>query len=260
VDPQVPAAAVATASQASWYYLQDDLKVGPVTQDALCDLFRKGALTLQTMVYSDAFSEWTEASSIGALRSLCVMASPVAPPVASDEQQRPSHGRPMAPVDYEDTGEIEGQPIGGWLYLVAIGMLLNPFRQGYVALTLSSMAEHLMTVKNPAAVNLAGSLRLLAMLGGAFAVYQAITAIFFFMRKTYAPAAVILLFLINLALNGLALVLIQPVPGANGASGASGAQAGQGLTWVYMIPSVAVAVLWIPYFLLSERVRATFVR
>jgi hypothetical protein len=54
----------------TWFYMNGPERVGPVSQDQLCDLFRQGVLSLQTLVWSDAFKNWTEASKIAALRSL----------------------------------------------------------------------------------------------------------------------------------------------------------------------------------------------
>src|SRR4051812_11848021 len=80
----------AIATKTAWFYIKDDQGFGPVSQEQFCHLFGKGVLGLDTLVHSDAFEEWTPASSIAGLRALCV-ARPI-PPV--EEGERVPSGRP----------------------------------------------------------------------------------------------------------------------------------------------------------------------
>ena len=50
------------AGASTWFYMNGPERVGPVSQFQLCDLFRKGMLGLETLVWSDAFKNWTPAS------------------------------------------------------------------------------------------------------------------------------------------------------------------------------------------------------
>ena len=56
--------------EAQWYYLQSGQRIGPLTQDQIVEVFRSGAMPLQTMVRCDLFGYWVPASSIDGFRSL----------------------------------------------------------------------------------------------------------------------------------------------------------------------------------------------
>lgn len=57
-------------SEAHWYYLHDGQRIGPITQEQIVELFRSGAMPLETMVRSDLFGYWVPASSISGFRVL----------------------------------------------------------------------------------------------------------------------------------------------------------------------------------------------
>ena len=54
----------------SWFYIKDNNRIGPVSQEQLCELFRSGALPLETLVWCQYFPRWSPASSIPGLRAL----------------------------------------------------------------------------------------------------------------------------------------------------------------------------------------------
>ena len=81
-------------ADATWYYRVGDQENGPVATDALCQMFAKKELPLETQVFSDAVKKWVPASSIRGFRE--------AAPVATDP---PPFATPFAPSpnDVSDT-------------------------------------------------------------------------------------------------------------------------------------------------------------
>jgi uncharacterized RDD family membrane protein YckC len=57
-------------SEAHWHYLHAGQRIGPITQEQIVELFRSGAMPLETMVRSDLFGYWVPASSISGFRML----------------------------------------------------------------------------------------------------------------------------------------------------------------------------------------------
>jgi hypothetical protein len=109
----------------------------------------------------------------------------------------------------------QGEGIGGWLVLPAIGVVLAPLFGAF------------------AAVASLGGDPLAGVLYAAFAVYGVACAFAFFGRKRHAPPMMIGLYLVN-ALIG--------VTGGHPARG------------------IGLSIVWIAYFLTSDRVKRTFVR
>src|SRR4051812_11586137 len=165
------------AATMSWFYLRGDEKVGPISQDELCEMFRRGLLTLQTMVWTEAFDRWTPASSIAALRAL----SGVSAPQPSLEAAGPSQ---RAGFDYVMSSEPEG-PVGiaGWLVLPALAMIFNPIRQAFQTLGLWILADRMNGPAASQAVDAGHSLRIFAVMSGILCAYQLYTATLFFSKK-----------------------------------------------------------------------------
>ena len=139
--------------------------------------------------------------------------------------------KPQAPVG-----------IGGWLILPAIGLV--------VSLVLSARALWgMLSLMGSSALpsKLAQALPFLFFLGAAFSVLQVVVAVSFFNKKAGTPNLMVVYLLANVAVAILTAVLL-------GEAGArtSGAEREIGR-------AVAVAAIWIPYFRVSRRVKATFV-
>ncbi len=236
-------------NQANWYYIRDDVRVGPVTQGDLCELFRTGSLPSSTLVHSDAFEEWVPASSIAALRALCEQAPPVARPAGpAGERARMDS---FDALDYAQSDLDGPSGIAGWLVLPAIGMVFNPLRQAVMTLGFWVIADKVSAGKAVAPILRgisAGSFRMLAMLSAIFCLYQVFTAVLFFGKRRAAPAAVIGLFVANIVFN---IILVAMTP--------TTASANQPPAVAQLLPAFAVAGIWIPYFLNSKRVKNTFV-
>ena len=155
------------AATVNWFYMKGEEKVGPVSQDVLCDMFRGGMLSLQTLVRSDAFTKWTPASSIAALRSLCSAQFP-APSLASPTV--PNGGRPV--LDYDSTDSAGPIGIGGWLILPAIGLIAGPILGLFSTLGLWWIGNQ---IANKGIGGSTGSIRIVAAASTLFTLFQTMT-------------------------------------------------------------------------------------
>lgn len=173
------------------------------------------------------------------------------PPKASIEVVASTASRPIS--------QTEPKEIGGWLILVAIGLIVTPFR---VVNTL--MTDHwpifrdghweLLTDESSAAYHALWAPLITFEIAGNIVVIAlaVITLVFFFRKSARTPR-----FAIGWYAFGAIFLLVDQLLGnlipaiANDPSSSNAAE---------MIRSAAVAAIWIPYFLLSERVKSTFIR
>jgi hypothetical protein len=84
-------------SEAHWHYLHDGQRIGPITQEQIVELFRSGAMPLETMVRSDLFGYWVPASSIGGFRVLVPSADAASGATSAEPPGASASGLP-APV------------------------------------------------------------------------------------------------------------------------------------------------------------------
>ncbi len=134
--------------------------------------------------------------------------------------------------------------IRGWLILPAIGFVLGP------VIWVVSLIASLAMFSDVADAGHGGlfALEILVSLGLlSFLIY---TVILFFRKKRKAPSMIIALAITNLVVSGLLLVIELGV-GAE----AFAIQSGKAL-----LRGVISAAIWIPYFKISKRVKATFVQ
>ena len=90
-------------------------------------------------------------------------------------------------LDYQTPQEVDGpRGIGGWLILPAIGIVISILRQAALALGLWMAADRVRVMAKQGSG--AESLRVLALLCGAYTVYLLFTAGLFFAKKRAAPA------------------------------------------------------------------------
>lgn len=216
------------AAAVEWFYMQAGERVGPVGQDELCSMFRKGALSLETQVFCDAFGKWVAASSIGGFRAVCGVGE------SGDEPSR-------AASEYD---EALGAPvgIGGWLLLPALGLVLGPIACALMGLAMWTAAAKLQT---RGAAEVGDSMQILAGMLGAFALYQLYAAVMFFSRKRAAVGVMIGGYMGAVVLAGMNMALSQSAEVIDWARGVG--------------PALVGSIIWIAYFSVSKRVKATFV-
>jgi uncharacterized protein DUF2569 len=148
--------------------------------------------------------------------------------------------------------------IGGWLYLVAIGLCLTPIR---IAVEIVRGLRPL----NPAtwqAVTTPGTRAYHPLFGplivgelvfnAALLVWAVVLLYFFFAKGRFFPVAMIGFLIARVVgqVADLGVALTIPATAARIGPAAYGA----------IIGSVLVAGIWVPYFVKSRRVEATFVR
>jgi len=133
--------------------------------------------------------------------------------------------------------------IGGWLVLPAIGFVLGPII-GVVGLI---AAFALFADVERAGYGGVYALKLVVQVGLlGFLIYA---ATLFFGKKANAPTVIITFFLVSLGAS-IVLLVIELGTGAEEFAIESGKQ---------LVSGVIGAAVWIPYFRVSKRVKATFV-
>ena len=153
---------------------------------------------------------------------------------------------------------LEG--IGGWLLLVAFGLVVTPIRIALVllqthlpmfsdgtwdALT-SSTSEHYHSLWAP--------LIIFEIVGNMLVIFLALaTLCFFFMKSKYTPRLAITWLTFGLTFVVADYAFAQQIPLiAN--------QPADPETIKEVVRSIVGASIWVPYFLVSKRVKATFTR
>lgn len=145
-------------------------------------------------------------------------------------------------------GTSEAEPlkgIGGWLALVALGVILMPFFLAYSLASTLTAFQYL----GSAPANLATLIILEAAVISGFFVLSIVLAVKFFKTRASAPKLYIGL------LAGLAAFNLFEVVALVGITG----KAADPESMKDLIRSVLAAAVWIPYMLISKRVKKTFV-
>lgn len=155
-----------------------------------------------------------------------------------------------------DAWEYEG--IGGWLILVAIGVVLRPIVLLWTVLSVSLpvINESWSVVTTPgteAYHPLFGPLLMLELLGNlGFALWGIVIAVLFFQKKRIVPAMLIAYLIGNTVFLIADVVMAQQIP----------LLAAQDMSeaWGEVARGLIACAIWVPYFLVSKRVEATFIR
>ena len=157
-----------------------------------------------------------------------------------------------------DAAPQQYDKIGGWLILVAIGLILAPIRLLVVffkdllpALSADSWSR-LTTPGTEAYHPLWAPLLLFEILGNCvFIVSPIIIAIFFFQKRRFVPRLIIVLLLANLVFVAIDYFAADLIPFI-------AAQEDIG-SLVELIRVLIACAIWVPYFLVSKRVKGTFI-
>ncbi|OTA14319.1 hypothetical protein Xvie_03838 [Xenorhabdus vietnamensis] len=144
----------------------------------------------------------------------------------------------------EECSEKPFNKIGGWLYLPATGLILAVIfiiYQFKVAAEVASRVAYYSTLQNIVIFTMVANIILLLL------VFH--TAILFFNKLKQAPSFCILLCLSNVIIQGIMVFLVTN-------------RLGYSISYDTLLPAlqaIATAAIWIPYFMVSVRVKRTFV-
>lgn len=164
-------------------------------------------------------------------------------------------------ADLEKTGnavkKLEG--IGGWLILVAIGLILNPLRM-LVSLSrdLLPAFSHetwaiLTTPGSEAYHPLWAPLLIFELAGNSiFVIFSIVVAIMFFRKKKFFPKMIIIFLLSNLAFVAADYFAANAIPFIANQSDPESVRE--------LARTLIGCLIWVPYFIKSKRVTATFVK
>jgi Protein of unknown function (DUF2569) len=148
--------------------------------------------------------------------------------------------------------------IGGWLILVLLGLILSPLRlilMIYWDMWPLFSTEHWDSLTSPDSASyhpLWNSVLIFEVAGNVTIFLLGLVALLSFLRKRrWAPRLVILCIFLNFVFAAADTYLIKYVIGAPGDLDFASTPE----PWVAGV----TALIWIPYFLISKRVKATFV-
>jgi hypothetical protein len=134
------------------------------------------------------------------------------------------------------------EPIGGWLVLPAIGLILSPI------LSVGGIVMNLvMFDRLPSRYEGVAAMEIVVGLG--LTVFMIVAAVRFFAKKRNTPGTMIALMATALVANGILLLL--------GIGSGGGEMAGA--MALGFVRSLIASAIWIPYFNVSQRVKRTFV-
>jgi Protein of unknown function (DUF2569) len=148
--------------------------------------------------------------------------------------------------------------IGGWLILIAIGLCLTPIRIGAEIVqgvrSLQPLAWRAVTTPgSPAYHPLFGPLIIGEMVANvALLAWSLVLLYLFFTKRRAFPRAMIAFLIVRVVIQVADIFVASSIPVAAGSIGPRvyGSLAG----------NLLVVLVWVPYFLKSRRVAATFVR
>ncbi len=151
----------------------------------------------------------------------------------------------------------ESIPIGGWLILVAFGLIITPFRivlqlfNNYLPIFSSGHWERLTTAGSGAYHVLWAPIIIFEMAGNVLLLaLGAVTLALFFKKSRRTPKFAIGLYAFGPAYLLLDLLLANLIPAVASSPDSSHMKE--------MIRATINACIWIPYFLVSDRVKRTF--
>ena len=156
-------------------------------------------------------------------------------------------------------GPVAPSGIGGWLYLVAIGLCLTPIRLVAEIVRgvrpLDPATWHAVTTPGmPAYHPLFGPLIVGELVANVVLLAWAVVLLYLFFAKRQAfPGAMIAFLFVRLAIQFADMLVAKMIPAA--AAAASGPT-----VYGALAGGVLVVLIWVPYFSKSRRVATTFIR
>lgn len=149
--------------------------------------------------------------------------------------------------------------LGGWLILVIIGLVISPFRIGrfliteHLPLFTDGTWEIITSADSPYYHVLWGPLLVFEVAGNLIMIVLSLTTLALILRKSRrVPKLIIGMYAFNIAFIVGDYILVNLIPAI--------AEQPDTETMTELIRALVGAAIWIPYFLVSKRVRNTFVR
>ena len=223
-----------------WFYMEGDEKKGPVDFSTMKELIATGVVAAGVPVWRSGFDAWMPAETVPGLLRGSSATSVAVPAVVT-----------LPEAKYEG--------LGGWLILVGFGLAVTPLR--ILVLVLKDLLPA-MTGETWAMLTTPGTeiyhplwapLLYFEVLGNLFFIGAALVLlVLFFKRKKIFPTLMIGFYLFNLVFIGVDAIVGEMIPFIAEQSDPESAKE--------VIRSVVGALIWVPYFLVSKRVKATFTR
>ena len=165
----------------------------------------------------------------------------------------------MTDSQFKNDGEKKYDKIGGWLVICAIGLALYPVQAAvslYTEIIPALSSENWSRLTIPSSVSyhpLWAPLLITELIGnGCFLILSTCVVVFFFKQRKFVPRLAIIFFASNLILVGLDCYFTQVILTTTDPMN-------MGPT-INFVRTLAASILWIPYFLFSQRVKRTFTR
>lgn len=156
-----------------------------------------------------------------------------------------------------ENGHLQG--LGGWLILVIIGLVITPIRLGFFLqrelfpLFIDGSWEALTTATSPNYHALWGPLLIFEIIGNLAIIALSLVTLYFLFRKSKrTPSFAIIWISTSFVVVVADFFLAELIP-------AIAAMPADFETVKELIRSTVSAAIWIPYFLFSKRVKATFI-
>ncbi len=147
---------------------------------------------------------------------------------------------------------INGAPIGGWLVLIAIGLIITPFRIIYQLFFTTTFYDEITWLSGWRLGNytLLGLTVFELVYNIAIVIFAILLIVLFFERRSSLPKLIIIYFWMNVAIS-----VVDAIIGFAYLTDT----AERNETYKTLFRNLIAAAIWIPYFHTSTRVRETFV-
>jgi len=157
-----------------------------------------------------------------------------------------------------ETPDAQSEKIRGWLILPAIGLIVTPLRglfflgKNFLPIFTTKAWSALTTPGTEAYHPLWAPVLIFELVGNiALIVFSVIVAVFFFQKRRIVPKIVIALFLANLIFVAVDYPFSRLIPAVASQKDMESMKE--------LARALLACVVWVPYFLVAKRVKATFV-
>jgi len=165
----------------------------------------------------------------------------------------------MSEIQNGEQPVLKYEKIGGWLIVVAFGLVVTPVRLLFFVIhdivpVFSGEAWSILTTPGTEAYHpLWAPLLIFELVTNiAFSVFAIILSVFFFQRRMCAPRWMIVYLLSNAAFVGTDYFVGNMIPAITSQKDVE--------SMTELARTAVAACIWVPYFLVSKRVKGTFLR